>query len=57
MAALSVESGRDGKYTGRPAPAASRSNVERNSLLAATPPGDEERGGVEFAGGMQGLAD
>src|SRR5205823_3269358 len=38
IAALSVESGRDGKYTGRPSMAASRSKRWRNSLFAATPP-------------------
>src|SRR6267378_2315101 len=38
MAALSVESARDGKKTGSPCIPASRSNVARNSRLAATPP-------------------
>src|SRR5258708_33478899 len=38
IAALSVESWRDGKYTGSPSCAACRSNVCRSSLLAATPP-------------------
>src|ERR1019366_346710 len=38
MAALSVDSARDGKKTGRPCIAASHSNVVRNSWLAATPP-------------------
>src|SRR4051812_36895653 len=38
IAALSVESGRDGKKTGTPACAASRSKVERSSEFAATPP-------------------
>ena len=38
MAALSVESGREGKYTGRPSMAASCSKRWRNSLFAATPP-------------------
>src|SRR5579871_1059204 len=38
IAALSVESGRDGKYTGNPSFAASRSKVCRSSALAATPP-------------------
>src|SRR5438876_11664201 len=38
IAALSVESGGDGKYTGCPSSAACCSNVCRSSLLAATPP-------------------
>ena len=38
MAALSVESARDGKKTGSPCIPASRSNVARNSRFAATPP-------------------
>src|SRR5215471_6572251 len=38
MAALSVESGREGKNTGKPSMAACFWKLLRNSLFAATPP-------------------
>src|SRR4051812_38703 len=38
IAALSVDSGREGKFTAIPRPAAANSNAWRSSLLAATPP-------------------